>query len=136
LVRVLGGEEQRVESSRLKSRVVWLYYLGSSRLWNRRQDHGVITVTSLVHNSTGGTVTRHRSKKSPTPQGNPADQPSNGWDRSGGEPSVESVKRVASSSDSLDQPCFCKIPLVLATIPFLRGTELEYEQRNGIQLSL
>jgi hypothetical protein len=26
-VRVLGGEEQKVESSRLKSRVVWLYYL-------------------------------------------------------------------------------------------------------------
>ena len=26
-MRVLGGEEQKVESSRLKSRVVWLYYL-------------------------------------------------------------------------------------------------------------
>jgi hypothetical protein len=33
-----------VESSRLKSRVVWLYYLGNSPLWNRSQDHGVITV--------------------------------------------------------------------------------------------
>jgi len=27
LVRVLGGEEQKVESSRLESRHLWLYYL-------------------------------------------------------------------------------------------------------------
>jgi len=28
LERVSGGEEQKVESSRLKSRYLWLYYLG------------------------------------------------------------------------------------------------------------
>jgi hypothetical protein len=37
IVRVLGGEEQKVESSRIESRYLWLYYLDG--LWKTLDDH-------------------------------------------------------------------------------------------------